>query len=563
MLSTLRVRNLAVVASLELALEPGLTVITGETGSGKSILVHALQLVLGARANPDLVRAGADRAEVEALFEVGDDPAVRSRLAALDLPEDDEIVIRRTVTPAGRSRATVNGRLATAAQLQALAAGLIDLSSQHEHHTLADPGNHLATLDAWAARPELGARMREAWRAAVEAERAATALEARLSDRADRQDLLRFQVGEIDRLDPRPGELEEVEALVDRLRHAGALRETTSRAEHALYGRDRAICAELGRLQLELRGAAAHDPALGPLVEQLGSARAELEDAAAELGRYARRVDADPEALSAAEERLAALRRLARRFGSIDEALAHRLRAAEELAQLDDGEAWLARARGEAERALQAAAEAAAALSEARREAAATLGRAIGSELADLGMGHAEVQVEVAPLTGEGGLGARGVRLTEQGQDRAEILIAPNPGEPPKPLRRIASGGELSRALLATKRVLAGLGPVGTYLFDEVDTGVGGAVADAIGRKLAEVARHHQVVCITHLPQIAAFGRSHVVVAKQVEQGRTASRAERLSPAARVEELARMLGGRDVTEEARSAARALLAHAGA
>jgi DNA repair protein RecN (Recombination protein N) len=560
MLTALRIENLAIVERLEVGFEPGLTIITGETGAGKSILVHALKLVLGGRASPDFVRTGTERAEVEALFEIRDDPQAQARLAALDLPAEDEIVIRRTIAASGRGRSTVNGALTTAAQLQQLALGLIDISSQHEHHTLTDPATHLGTLDAYLARPELVARVGAAVEQAEAAAESVRALQRLSRDRAEREDLLRFQLAEIVKLDPRGNELEELQQRVARLRHSDRLRGATIGAEAALYGRERSMCAEIARIEIELQGAAALDPALSPVTERLASARVELEDVASELGRYGRRVDSDPDALSQATERLHALDRLTRRHqGDFAAVLAFRSAAEAELAALSDVESQLQARLAEAERCVRAAYDQAQELSAVRRAGAAALGRAISAELADLGMGSADILVEVAPLTaGPQGLSCDGVRLTSTGIDRAELLIAPNPGEPPRPLRRIASGGELSRALLGTKRVLAGIGPVGTYAFDEVDTGVGGAVADAIGRKLREVARHHQVLCITHQPQIAAYGDVHLQVRKDVSGGRTATSLRRLQRPERVEELARMLGGREVTEEARGAARALL-----
>lgn len=560
MLSALRIRNVAVVESAEISFEPGLTVVTGETGAGKSILVTSLLLALGARGSADLVRAGADRAEVEALFDLRDDAALRARLAAMDLPDGDEVVVRRTITAQGRSRATVGGALVTAAQLQALGTGLLDITSQHEHHSLSDPDTHLATLDAWIARPELVDAVRVAVDEARRAAAALAELRAQVATQGERSDLLRFQLAELTQVDPKPGELEALDEEVGRLRHSARLAGITSRADASLSGRERSVCAELARIEAEVLSAAALDGSLAPLARQLSSARIELDDAAHELARYASRLDRDPDALPRAEERLAALKRLVRRHGSLEAALATRASLEAQLELLDDAGLHLDRLEREAKAALDAAGRAAHELSVLRRERASALGRAIGAELADLGMGGAVVRVEVSALSPtDGDLAHGGARLGPRGIDRVELLVAPNPGEPPRPLARIASGGELSRALLATKRVLAGLGPVGTYVFDEVDTGVGGAVAESIGRKLAAVARHHQVICVTHLPQIAAFGQAHLHVSKHVEGDRTLSRVAALSRAERVEELARMLGGRKVGAAARAAAKELLA----
>jgi len=557
MLTCLRVRQFAIVDEVEVNLGPGLNVVTGETGAGKSILVHALQLVSGGRARPEAIRSGADEAEVEALFDLSDQPEIRARLAELDLPTD-ELAVRRVVGANGRSRAYLAGRLATAGQLQALAAGLIDISSQHEHHSLADVRGHLAYLDAYARHPDLVDRTHAAWLAAAAAERARRDLVARLADRSEREELTRFQLAEMRRIDPRPGELDALVEESSRLQHAGALADVTRAAADALYEGEGAIAARLSRLAHELDAAARRDPRLSAWVRQIEGARLEIEDAALELGRYARGLVFDPARQAEVDERLHALQRLSRRYGgTLDAVLAARDRLEAELAVFDDVEGAVEEAARTASRAADDALASARALSASRAAAAERLGDAIGAELGSLAMGGARVEVALAPLDGDG-LVRDGVVLGPNGIDRAEFLIAPNRGEPPRALRKVASGGELSRSLLAIKRVLAGLGPVGTYVFDEVDTGVGGAVAAAIGAKLGEVGRHHQVLCITHQPQIAAYGDHHLCVAKQVVGDRTVSSIRPLSTEDRVDEIARMLGGAVVTPATRGAALDLL-----
>lgn len=541
MLTCLRVRSLAIIDELEVAFGPGLNVVTGETGAGKSILVTALQLVLGARGRPEVVRTGAPRAEVEALFDLRDDPLARARLAEMGMEADAELVVRRVVEAEGRTRAYVNGTLATAQQLARLAAGLVDISSQHEHHSLVDPATHLGYLDAFAglrAESEAVAQAHAAWRE-VEARKEALAA----SVREGRGDLLRFQLAELERVEAGA----EDEAEVHRLRHAASLAEATSRAEAALYSGDDAVVGALARVQGLVEQARRVDPALEPVVGQLQAALAELEDAGRALGRYARAVRFDPERLRDLEERLAETRRLRRKYGDDLPGALARIRA--ELATLDGAADALAALDEAATVARARLAGLAAALSARRREEAERLGGGITGELASLGMGEARVEVGVA----EAG-------LTASGLDRVEFLIATNRGEAARPLRKVASGGELSRALLAIKRVLARMGPVGLYVFDEVDTGVGGAIAEAIGQKLGEVARHHQVLCITHLPQIAAQGDVHLHVRKEVIGDRTRSSITRLGPEERLEELARMLGGARITAATRELARELVAH---
>ena len=579
MLSLLRVRQLAIIDELEVAFAPGLNVLTGETGAGKSILVAALQLVLGGRGRPQLVRTGADRAEVEALFDLSGDTAAQARVRAILSVESEplgadasdsaqeanpyaEVVVRRVLDANGRSRAYVNGRLTTLAQLTGLARGLVDISSQHEHHTLVDSSTHIHYLDAFAFEPAerldrasdrasdrgvttLRGLMAEAWARLGDVEARLDALRRAVSE--GHGDFLRFQLAELDRV--LQNDLD-IEAEVGRLRHADRLGAHLDRAEAMLWSGERSLTGTLSVVLRDLAQAVDIDAGLRPLLERVEASAADLEDAGRELARARRGVRADPARLTELEERLHEVRRLHRRHGEDLPKVAAGLRA--QIADLDGAEQRMLDLEAERIAAKARASQTANALSAGRRAAASALGAAISSELASLGMGEARVDVAVA----ETGLGALG-------QDRVEYLIATNRGEPPRPLAQVASGGELSRSLLAIKRVLAAAGPVGLYVFDEVDTGVGGAIADAIGRKLAEVAEHHQVLCITHLPQIAAQGDTHFHVRKAVirdgtGEERTQSRIERLSLDQRVHEVARMLGGATVTDTTRAAARELL-----
>jgi DNA repair protein RecN (Recombination protein N) len=567
MLSLLRVRQFAIIDRLDLELGPGLNVVTGETGAGKSILVHALQLVLGAKGRGDVVRTGSAAAEVEALFDVRADPVARARLDAAGLHgDDDELLVRRVVQANGRTRAYVNGRLATAAQLAQLARGLVDISSQHEHHGLVDPGRHLDFLDAFGRHDHLRI---EVARAHADLAAAAAALRAAEDENpAEREDFLRFQLREIDDLAPEPGEDDRLAGERERLRHAERLASVAGQAEAALYADDHAACTLLARVQDDLRDAVVIDPSLSSLAEQMTTVRAQLEELALELGRYARDVTVDPDRLAEVEERLDRIQRLKRKYGGdIDGVLAHRQRVEAELDALDAREQRLLELRARRDRAAQAAGKVAKRLRAARRKAATALGEGIGTELRGLGMGDARVVVDVAPLVGrdDDELAVDGARLTPTGADRVEFLIAPNRGEEPRPLRKIASGGELSRAMLAIKRVLADVGDAGVYVFDEVDAGVGGAVAETIGRKLEDVAGHHQVLCITHLPQIAVYADRHFRVQKEVaDDDRTRSTVVALrTETDRLEEVARMLGGLRVTDRTRAAAAEMLRGASA
>ncbi len=560
MLTCLRVRNFAIIDELEVELGPGMNVMTGETGAGKSILVEALKLVLGGKARPEIIRTGAEQAEVEALFDVADEPEIKQRIIDAGVEVDDELVLRRVVQRSGRSRVYLNGSLASASQLAELARGLCDICSQHEHHTLADARSHLLLLDAFGKLEPQRAQARQAYGALEQAQNALTEQRERLAGRAEREDLLRFQIQEIDGLRLEPGEEDKLRVERDRQRHAGKLAATTGSAEEALYAGDDALCTRLGRIEHELSAAAALDSALAPCAEQLGTLRSQLEDLGRELGRYARSVSLDEERLQQLEERLDAVSKLKRKYGgSVEKILEHRRIAGEELAAFESGEQHVEALERALHTASKHAVEIARGLSAARVKAAAKLSKAVCKELASLSMGDARVTVEVAQPAGQPGeLTVDGARLSASGIDRVEFLIAPNRGEEPQPLARIASGGELSRAMLALKRVLAGLGPVGLYVFDEVDAGVGGAVAEVIGRKLKEVSEHHQVLCITHLPQIAVFADAHYSVSKSVQSGRTRSAIQKLSTQEQREEIARMLGGIQITSKTRAAATEML-----
>ncbi|WP_050430311.1 DNA repair protein RecN [Chondromyces crocatus] len=565
MLVALRVKNLILMDALELRLEPGFNVLTGETGAGKSIVVGALSLVLGGRASAEQVRPGADEAEVEALFDVGGAERITAALEAAGVSTaSGELVIRRVVQASGRSRAYLNGRLCTATELAALAPDLADIASQHESVALTDPSTHLGYLDRFArllpARSELAADVQRLQEITAELH-ASRQLER---GRGEREAFLSFQLQAIDALAPRSGELAELAAERSRLRHAGRLHEITQRAAARLDQGEDALCDELARLASELRGAADLDAALTPVARALDACWDELRDAAREIGRYAERAEADPSRLAEVEDRLYRLEGLLRQHGpTLDDVLAARARIADELSRLSGVESRVADLERRRAELLAVAGERARKLSVKRRKAGEKLGAAISTELSELGMGGARVVVDVAPLAGERAeLAIDGARLSQEGIDRVEFLISPNKGIEPRPLRRIASGGELSRALLALKRVLAECGPAGLYVFDEVDSGVGGAVADKIGRAIADVARHHQVLCITHLAPIAAFAGAHFVVSKSDAGGVTRSTVVRVGKKERAAEVARMLSGAKVTPSALKAATELIEAAG-
>ncbi|MBI5015616.1 MAG: DNA repair protein RecN [Deltaproteobacteria bacterium] len=552
MIETLRVRDFALVDELCLDFSPGFTVLTGETGAGKSILLQALGLLLGERASREAVRAGADQARVEGVF--APSGAVHGALAAaldeagVPWPEGEPLLVSRTVGADGRSRAQVNGALVPLAVLERVGARLVEVSSQHQHQGLMREETHLSLLDA-ALGPE-GRSVLEAYRTTYEAwERAeaeARRVEGLEATARERQEFLRFQAEEIRQARLEPGEEERLAVEREVLLHAGKLLEAYAAAEAEVYSGGDAALDRLGRAAKAVEAASRKDPEAAGILELLAEARASLDEAALRLRDRQQGLEADPRRLEAVEERLETVRRLERKHGTSTAAILQRLSAIEaELGELDHRELALeaARKRRDAGRLeLDAAAER---LGAARRQAGRELESRIGVELEALALGRSSFRVELT--SGEPG---------PRGTDAARFLLAPNPGEAPRPLARIASGGELSRILLALKNALRDAS-VETLVFDEVDAGIGGTVADAVGDRLAALAGACQVVCITHLPQIACRATHHWSVEKQEAGGRTVTRVRALGPEDRVDELARMLGGRHVTGKTLEHAREL------
>lgn len=549
MLTSLRISHFAIIDALEARFERGFNVVSGETGAGKSILIDALHLLLGGRAQADLVRTGFDECSVEGLFEPLDVKAVDARLDAAGLPscEEGQLVIRRTVHREGRSRAWVNGALSTIGQLAGIVRGLVDISSQHEHTSLLDPLGHLALLDLYAGLAPRVAEYRTAWDALSDAAKRLASLQLNEAERARRIDYLQFQLDEIDKVDPQPGEEETLKADRQRLGSAEKLRSATSEAERLLYSSDGAVIEQAQDAAGKLEKAAQLDPALKLIADQVQGAITQLTDAAHDLGRYARGVHDDPARLEEIDERLEALRRLARKHGGdLAGVVARRETMRGELSGLTGHAEHLAALEAERAEKLNVARRLADALTLARRASALEFARAVVDRLGDLEMKKTifEVRVSAAGADADGALEGDGARLTPRGHDSIEFLLSPNPGEEPRPLARIASGGELSRVMLAIKRVLAERDPVETYVFDEVDAGIGGATGEVVGRMIREVSRERQVLCITHLAQIAAYGEAHYTVSKSVKDGRTQSSLARLDEGEpRQREVARMLSG--------------------
>ncbi|HEX6852416.1 MAG TPA: DNA repair protein RecN [Candidatus Polarisedimenticolaceae bacterium] len=553
MLRTLRIRNVAVVEELTVEFGAGLNVLTGETGAGKSILVDALGLAAGERSSASLVRSGSDRAIVEAVFEPPFPSPLEALLDARGVERgEDGLVVKREVASSGGGRVFVNGSPTTVAVLREIGGLLVELHGQHEHQSLLAGDRQLDLLDARAGAAEAADRVAAAWDERRRKREALEHLRDAARDREARIATLREVVREIDALDPRPGERERLDRERRVLQHAERVARLLEEATDALHEGEpsaAALAASAARRVAEL---AEIDPGLAELARRVETARLELQDAGATLGAWRDRADFDPARLEGIATRLAALDRLLLRYGPDEEAaLATREAAEAERAQLEDVDRSIEQAERAAEEAEAAYAAAAKALSERRRAAAAVLSREVETQLGALAL----VKARFAVALREGPPGPRGA-------ERAEFLLAANPGEPSRPLAQTASGGELSRVMLALHLVLEGAGSGRVLVFDEVDAGVGGAVAAAVGARLGTLAGRHQVLCVTHLPQVAAHASRHYHVRKRVAEGRTSTDICALDGAARVEELARMLGGRELTEGARRNAEELLVEAG-
>lgn len=548
MLRSLEIRDVLIIDRLALELGPGLNVLTGETGAGKSILLDSLGFVLGWRGRADLVRQGAEKGEVTAVFDLPPGHAARAVLEEAGIEAEEELILRRVTHADGRKVAFVNDRRAGAEVLRDLGERLVELHGQHDDRGLLNPRGHRQLLDAFAGLDLIPVRM--AWAAQRQARDALAEAEAAIARARAEEDFLRHAVAELDKLAPQPGEEAELDARRRLMQGAARIRDDIARA-HAALGDDGAE----GRMRDALRwldGAA--DRAEGRLDEAMAALnRATIELAEAQAGVEAclEALDFNPRDLEATEERLFALRALARKHAVAPDdlaGLADGLRA--RLSALDAGEAGLARLARAGAEAEAAYARAASALSDQRRAAARRLDQAMAQELAPLKMERAAFVTEVA--AGDAG---------PEGTDAVTFTVATNPGAPAGPLNRIASGGELSRFLLALKVCLTGQQSGLTLIFDEIDRGVGGATADAVGRRLKALAGGAQVLVVTHSPQVAALGAHHWRVEKRVAEGATLSTVTALPPAERVEEIARMLAGDTVTEAARAAARALLGDA--
>jgi DNA repair protein RecN (Recombination protein N) len=546
MLSLIRVKNYAVIDEVEVEFSRGFSVMTGETGAGKSILVDALGLALGDRADASVVRQGAERAEISVEFDVPPGHAALDWLRERDFDADGACTLRRLIGADGRSRAFINGQPTTLQDMKGLGGLLVDIHGQHAHQSLLEGGNQRALLDAHGKLEALAESVAGGFRMWKALE---TELAARSSDAANRTaelELLRFQINELEGLAPQAGEPGSLRQERDRLANTDRLMAGLTSALDGLAENEAGSAySAVVHARHELDELTAHDPVLRAPAEVLASVEIELRDVESTLRHYRDKIEADPDRLAWLEDRLARLRALARRHGVNEETLPETLALLRERqSALDGGTETLEALRARCERARDAFLAAARKLSSKRAKQAAALGRAVTAELGELGMPHGELRVVLHAREPD--------RADASGLERVEFQVQLNPGQGFGPLAKVASGGELSRISLGLEVVRSGASPVTAFVFDEVDTGVGGRVADIVGRKLRELAAQRQVLCVTHLPQVASQGDTHYRVVKLTDGKTSRTTVRALTQDERVEELSRMLGGIEVTERTRA-----------
>jgi DNA repair protein RecN (Recombination protein N) len=570
LLQELYVRNLALIETLRLEFDAGFNVLTGETGAGKSIIIDALGLVLGGRFNAEMIRTGADRLMVEASFSSENRPDLEAFLTETGIPieEDRTLIIQRDINANGKNRCRVNGQLVTVLVLQKIGEFLIDIHGQHQHQSLLLPEKQLELLDQYCGAACLGLRERlqqvyRKWRTmATEIHR----LQQDQIATARRIDLLRFQIAEIERVKLVIGEDEELLKERQVLAASEKLFAAANTAYRALYENTAgpAVVELLGEAERALHQVAGIDSRLEPLTNNLREVVCQTEEIARELRDYQDSVQFDSERLTAIEDRLEEITQLKRKYGTtIAEILILVQQSGDELNLLEHREEQAGRLEAELAAAGLELGDLAVQLAETRRQGARRLETAIVGQLGDLNMGKTQFQISLAHVEAENGVPCAGEtwEITASGADKIDFLVAPNPGEAPKPMTKIASGGELSRIMLALKSILAELDRIPTLVFDEIDVGIGGRTAQAVAEKILMIGRARQVICVTHLPQIASMAKRHFYIEKQVTGERTAVSVRELAVTERVEELARMLGGAQVTTTTRQHAGEMLAMA--
>ncbi len=551
MLTHIVVKDLVIVSTLELELGPGMTALTGETGAGKSILIDAVGLTLGDKADASMIRAGCDRAEVSAAFDLGRCPEALAWLRQQELDDGDECVVRRVLARGGRARAFINGRSVGSAQLSALGDLLVDIHGQHAHQSLLRPAAQRGLLDGYGGHQDLAAEVAGDWQRFRDLDTRWHRLTAAREAREARLELLRFQVGELDGLALVEGELDALDGEQRRLANLGKLQQTTAAMLELFSEGEPALRDQLGHAGGELADLAAIDPRLCETHELIDGATVQVEEAASNLRQYLDDLDMDPAQLAQIEDRLSRIHEMARKYRVLPQQLPETLQDLRtELAELEQAAGSLDALAGEREAARSAFMNHAAALTRARRQAAERLGTTVTAAMQGLGMVGGELAIGVD--TGdEASAGAHGL-------DAVVFQVSANPGQPLQPLAKVASGGELSRISLAIQVATAECGSIPTLVFDEVDVGIGGGIAEIVGRLLRRLGESRQVLCVTHLPQVAAQAHGQLQVRKRALDGQTYTEITPLAAKQRIEEIARMLGGTEITPTTRAHAAEML-----
>lgn len=557
MLTELRITNFAVLGQLSLTVDSGFTVLTGETGAGKSLLIDAIALLVGGRASSDQIRYGEDEAQLEAAFQIPSDHPILQRLRAQGIlgPQDSHLIIRRVIARSGRNRVYLNGAMSPVHMLEEFGGTLVDIHGQHDQQSLLSLSTQLDVLDAFGRLQELQGQYRVAYGDWIRARQERAELAARIQQGAQREDYLKFQRQELDDAACRLGEEETLQSERRRLGSSRRLGELMSEAQDRIQADGYGILANLAQMERALGELAQIDPEMQEVGRLAADAKVLLKEVADCLRGYADRLDTDPMRLAAIEDRLALIQKLKKKYGGTVEAvLETHSRVREELESLQRSDIQLEERDRQIREQQQKVSRLARQLSVKRTEAANRMTKMVRRELDALKMEQTRFKIQVVANEGEEVFGA-------DGSDRAEFLLSANVGEPLKPISRVASGGELSRVMLALKSVLADIDRVPVLIFDEIDTGVGGAVAAAIGKRLRALGRFHQVLCITHLPQVASQAQHHLCVEKSLVKDRTVTTVRLLTGMSRESEIARMLGGETVTRKVRETAAELIAEA--
>lgn len=551
MLKELNIKNFAIIDQLRVEFTAGLNVFTGETGAGKSIVVDALNLALGERASADLIRTGCLEAVVEAAFELnGRGTADVTALLSgqgIEMNPGEDLIVRRVLSSAGKNKVYINGSLANLATLSALGASLADIHGQHEHQSLLSLERQMEMLDSFGGLGSLRDAFSHAYQRLQEVRKELGELEAGERDRAHREDMLRFQKNEVEAAMLKPGEDAELANEQKLLANSERIAGLSRAADEALYSADNSVLAGLKKAITGIKEIAAIDNRLAPALELCEAGRAQIEEVAREVSAYADRVEFDPDRLEQIGDRLDLIQKLKKKYGNtIEEVIEFGAKASAGLERMERSTEEIERLKKEIQAVQSGLTASAQELTKKRAAAARELEKKIETELSHLGMTKTTFIVKITQEPGDDTLD--GHKLGPRGADRVEFLISPNPGEDPKSLVKIASGGELSRIMLALKTILVEGDNIPTLVFDEVDAGIGGAVAEEVGKKLKRIAVKRQVFCITHLPQIASMATSHYGVSKSVKKERTSTEVRLLEKKERADEIARMLGGKTITE---------------